>query len=276
MEVETEQRTEERNLVAQVAEPFVGEWRKLVSTTNWEKGRIIHEWRSALIASDAPQTEYSDETWSRMVGGSVTGQHAGRLRRVYDRFGKTHEQYQGLFWSHFQSAVEWDDAEMWLEGAVQNGWSISAMRRERWQTNGAVESEKPTDDEVIASESDVDEDCDPKLDAQAADQIDRTISGSTEMADSVVPEGPDFGDEDESSRATDHAANFADDLESNVPLVQPFENLAELPEDLGEAFESFKLAILRHKSTDWDKISRDDVLASLEALKELALAPSSE
>ena len=51
--------------------PFVGRWNKLVTTTNWEKGRIIHEWREALIAS-APVTEYSDEAWARRVTG-VTG-----------------------------------------------------------------------------------------------------------------------------------------------------------------------------------------------------------
>jgi hypothetical protein len=273
MEAEMEQQTEEQSLATQVAETFIGQWRKLVSTTNWEKGRIIHEWRLALIASDAPQTEFSDEAWSRIIGGSVTGQHAGRLRRVYDRFGQTYDQYKGLFWSHFQSAVDWDDAEMWLEGAVQNNWSISAMRRERWQTTGAIESEKPVDQDVVASESDVDEDCDPS-DDEGPDQIERTISGSAEYADSVVPEGPDFGDE-ENSRTGDDNADYSDDAEG-LPLIRPFENLADLPDDLGEAFESFKLAILRHKTSDWDQISRDDVLASLDALKELTLAPSAD
>ncbi|MFM7117389.1 MAG: hypothetical protein ACKO0N_12220, partial [Planctomycetota bacterium] len=82
-------------LIAESA-PFIGRWNRLVSTTNWEKGRIIHEWRSALEASAAPTTEYSDEAWSRMVGG-VTGQHAGRLRRVYERYGAVHADYDGLF-----------------------------------------------------------------------------------------------------------------------------------------------------------------------------------
>ena len=29
-------------------QPFVGRWNRLVSTTNWEKGRIILQWREAL------------------------------------------------------------------------------------------------------------------------------------------------------------------------------------------------------------------------------------
>src|SRR6478735_7734535 len=100
------------------SQPFVGQWNRLVSTTNWDKGRIINDWRQALVAQDAAVTEYSDEAWGRLVGG-VTGQHVGRLRRVSQRFGASQHQYAGLFWSHFQAALDWNDAEMWLEGAVQ-------------------------------------------------------------------------------------------------------------------------------------------------------------
>ena len=53
-----------------------------------------------------------------------------------------------------------------------------------------------------------------------------------------------------------------------------FENIKELPEDLADAFEAFKLAILQHKTMDWQEISREDVLASLDALKELASTPT--
>ena len=47
---------------------FVGRWNRLVSTTNWEKGRIISEWRARLIDADAPVQSYSDEAWSRRAG----------------------------------------------------------------------------------------------------------------------------------------------------------------------------------------------------------------
>ena len=61
-----------------------------------------------------------------------------------------------------------------------------------------------------------------------------------------------------------------------MPFVRPFENLAELPQDLAEAFDAFKLAIIRHKAEDWGEISREDLLGTLEALKELALAPAGQ
>ena len=143
----------------------MGRWNQLVSNTNWEKGRIIHQWREALRESGAPATEYSDDAWSRRVGG-VTGQHVGRLRRVYQRFGLSYPDYAGLFWSHFQAAIEWDDAEMWLEGAVQNGWSVSQMRHERWETLGTLDGQQPGDDDVVSSE--LDEDFEPADDASPA------------------------------------------------------------------------------------------------------------
>lgn len=259
------------------SQPFVGQWNRLVSTTNWEKGRIILDWREALIDAQAPAVEYSDEAWSRRVG-NVTGQHVGRLRRVYQRFGSVSEQYEGLFWSHFQAALDWEDAEMWLEGAVQNTWSVSQMRRTRWETLGAVEADRPRDEDIVVSE--LDEDVEPSL-----DRADDGLKSSTNRGDgqsSPLHEGPDFGDEDapnagdrESAKAG--ASIYADeDTRETIEFVRPFENLGELPDDLAEAFDAFKLAILRHKQEGWEQISRDDVLASLDALKELALAPSAD
>jgi hypothetical protein len=56
--------------------------------------------------------------------------------------------------------------------------------------------------------------------------------------------------------------------------VRPFAALPQLPDDLHDAFESFKLAILRHKLAEWKEVPCDDVLASLDGLKQLALAPA--
>ncbi|MEQ1831365.1 MAG: hypothetical protein ABL921_35795, partial [Pirellula sp.] len=118
-----------------VTAPYVGQWNTLISQTNWSKGKIISEWRSALIASDASTGCFSDETWTKQVG-AVTSQHVGRLRRVYERFGQSYSSYPGLYWSHFLAAIDWDDAELWLEGAMRSRWSISEMRKTRWESNG--------------------------------------------------------------------------------------------------------------------------------------------
>lgn len=253
----------------EASQAFVGRWNHLVSTTNWEKGRIIGQWRAALEEQDLPIAEFSDEAWARLVGG-VTGQHVGRLRRVFQRFGQSHEQFAGLYWSHFQAALDWVDAEMWLEGAVQNGWSVSAMRRTRWETLGSLPEQTPRPEDVVASETD--EDFEP-----ARNETPSTITGRyDEVRGPNLSEGPDFGDADTgSSRAVGEMMVPADYAATDAP-VRPFADLPPLPDDVADAFEQFKLVILRHKAERWSDIARDDMVACLDSLKQLALAPASE
>jgi hypothetical protein len=258
--------------VQEASREFLGQWHRLVSTTNWEKGRIIFNWRQALMAAGAPPLEYSDEAWSRQVA-NVSGQHVGRLRRVYERFGGVRNDYPGLFWSHFQAALDWDDAEMWLEGAVQNKWSISQMRHQRWEVLGKPAAQEPREEDIVAAE--IDEDAAEP--SQPPDITAGTLGVVRELDGPTGPDygqGPDFGDEGEAAAAAGvpfdpDPAYYPGDGEA---AVRPFENLPELPDDLQAAFENFKLAILRHKLAGWVEISRDDLLRTLDALKQLALA----
>lgn len=249
--------------------PFVGQWNQLVSTTNWEKGRIIADWREAVRKSGAHVTEFSDEAWTRLVG-NVTSQHVGRLRRAHERFGAVRSQYSGLFWSHFQAALDWDDAEMWLEGAIGNRWSVSQMRGARWEANGGG-PEGPTDGQVI--------------EAQLDEDSYNALAGNAEEASSEAARSGDMDDEPVAAASRESAASvdsdesdapFDADGESGdkAPRVRPFADLAKLPDDVADAFEQFKLVILSHKMTGWDLISRDDLLGALDALKALAVAPS--
>lgn len=255
------------------SEPFVGRWNRLVSTTNWEKGRIICQWRDALIEEGAAPAEYADEAWAQLVGG-VSGQHVGRLRRVYQRFGTAQDKFAGLFWSHFQAALDWTDAEMWLEGAVQSGWSVARMRQQRWETLGRIESEQPRETDVVAEEADGD--YEP---ARNGGQPQEAITGTYAEVQGPRAEGPDFGDEEAALAprltSSEDCAGENEYSPPPVELIQPFAALPELPDDLAEAFETFKLALLRHKTEGWSQLSCDDALRAIEALRALVLAPSS-
>jgi hypothetical protein len=260
-------------LADEASAAYLGQWNRLVSTTNWEKGRIIGQWRQALSAA-APASEYADEAWSRRVG-NVSGQHVGRLRRVYERFDASREQYPPLYWSHFQAALDWDDAEMWLEGAARSGWSVAEMRRHRWETLGAIESGRPSDDEIVSGEMDEDFDSIAEGTLRVAEGTQPESSSAEknsrtdQAAESVADRGPpgEWGEEIPS------AVDDAED--SPKPAARrPFAHLVELPDDLSEAFETFKLAIVRHKLAGWQAVSREDVLTALDALRELALAPA--
>lgn len=243
---------------------FVGQWSTLISTTNWEKGQIITKWRDALMGSEAPAGAYSDEAWSRRVGG-VSPQHVGRLRRVYERFGAEYTTYENIYWSHFLAALDWDDAEMWLEGAVQSNWSVSQMRRTRWESMGSQPGEEPQDSDVVSAS--VDEDYTPLAEVEDADP-------SRAVAEGPRPDGPDFGDEDSLS-AESATANSDNDVDDDMPMngesemdqESPFAKLPSLPVDMAEAVEQFKLAIIRHRATEWAEVSQADVGKALDALR---------
>lgn len=248
----------------QASSGYVGQWQTLVSTTNWEKGRIICDWRAALEKSGAPVTDYSDEAWAQMVG-DVTGQHVGRLRRTFERFGEVAREYEGLYWSHFQVALDWQDAEMWLEGAIQNGWSVAVMRAKRWETVEGSEDQPKADSQEAPA---------PAAAAASTEEAEEPARAvDAEVRDVEPGESEEYGESD--GDAGEDALATAPSAERRQN-VQPMKDLAELPEDLAEAFEQFKLAILTHKMTGWEEVSRDDVLASLAALEQLALAPSGD
>lgn len=250
---------------------FVGQWNRLVSTTNWEKGRIICQWRDALIAGDAAVTAYSDEAWTQLVGG-VTSQHVGRLRRVFQRFGEAFDQFEGLYWSHFQASLDWEDAEMWLEGAIHNGWSVSQMRGKRWETVGKPGEAMPADD--AAADGTVDEDA-PWLSGEA--------EANGEAADAKAVEGVAKRQQEDDAAADEPSArssNSSSDQDSPKSPAKSRSRLGvevdELPDDLADAFEQFKLAIIAQRRLNWSETTPVAVLECLDALRELTLAPSDD
>lgn len=262
--------------LTEASTPFIGQWQTLVSTTNWGKGEIICRWRRELEDEGAALGERSDEAWAQMVGG-VTSQHVGRLRRTFDRFGESYESYEGLYWSHFHAALDWQDAEMWLEGALQNKWSISQMRAKRWETLGeGTPPPAATDTDAAGEEMQA-------LQGELAPV--NPVDGESDDATSQNRFDAEAHGNDDSSDDSNHSESSYDESDNHdgearpteahrSESVRPFAGLAELPEDLAEAFEQFKLAILTHKLVGWQEIGRDDVLACLDALKQLAVTES--
>lgn len=259
---------EDLERAAELAEPFVGQWNTLISTTNWEKGRIISEWRAELIASGVDATQYSDEAWSKRVGG-VTSPHVGRLRRVFERFVDDYQSYEGLYWSHFLAALDWQDAPLWLEGASKEKWSISGMREKRWEAEGAVDAKRPTASEIV----EVDTDEDITLPAQGDGKSKDYDGDAGSVASGKTYENADFGDEEElqslAGQTPDGESGIQADgqeAEAPAPVVQPFIGLPSLPDDLNDAIEMLKLSLLRHKATEWRDVDAEIVQKYLDAI----------
>lgn len=247
--------------------PFLGKWNRLISTTNWEKGAIIVQWRQELAQSTLPKSCYSDDAWSQLAGGS-TPQHIGRLRRTYQRFGHVYNQYDGLYWSHFYAALDWPDAEMWLEGSLQNSWSVSQMRTKRWETMGSKPEDEPKVEQIVVSEI--------EEESRALGDSGKASIDDPEYIAGPRAEDPDFGDEP-SGRSAATAGEMEDSHDSSILLgdkIRPFESFENLPSDIQSATNAFKVAIIRHKSDGWREISLQDLGALLDALKALATSAS--
>ena len=67
---------------------------------------------------------------------------------------------------------------------------------------------------------------------------------------------------------------IGDAADSFAEPVRPFACLPSLPADVQEAFDAFKLAIVRHRAAAWEEISCEDMLAVLDSLREFALSPT--
>jgi len=267
-------------LIDQLSEPIVGKWNVLVSQTNWEKGALILSWRNELIAAGLPNTIYSDESWSRRVG-NVSAQHVGRLRRVAERFGESNQNFSELNWSHFYAALEWDDAELWLEGAVQKDWSVAQMRVQRWEAIGGAVDQKPREEDVFVTE--IDEDTysqQSSLERMPPDRIEgrsaeigavdaiEGFDASSVTAPVATPEPPKKKKEKEKAKQTE--------LDSSIPatgeILMSLKGISEFPADLAEPLELLKVAVLNHKLAGWKSIPAEQVCRSLEALKMLTVA----
>ncbi len=255
----------------EVANRFVGQWNRLISTTNGEKGRIICQWREALMTAGVSVTQYSDEAWAQLVG-SVTSQHVGRLRRVFQRFGDVFDQYEGLYWSHFQAALDWDDAEMWLEGAIQNEWSISQMRGKRWETLGTPVDQQVQEEAFVQATLDEDAGVENSLD-EAGEDASEGVAATDRATDNRATDNRATDNRATDNGATDNGATEAESepsAQATAPKRQRLDvALDDLPDDIAEAFEQFKLAIIAQRHEGWQAISPDGVIECLDALKTL-------
>lgn len=167
------------------------------------------------------------------------------------------------------AALDWSDAEMWLEGAVQSGWSVSRMRRTRWESQGRDPEQEPVESQVVSAEAD---DGFVPLEESDAIESDRELDdqfGST----GPLAEGPDFGEgeteDDGSSAEKDEYEDFEPEI-AQAKSVSPFAALPTLPDDIAEAMEQFKIAIVRHRAAGWQDISPEGVRQVLGALSEFA------
>lgn len=268
-------------LVNEIAVEFMGFWNRLVSQTNWEKGKVIFTWRTRLIEAGLPRGIYSDEAIAQRIGG-ISSQHVGRLRRVYEKFGRQDifprgERYKNLYWSHFQAALDWDDAFRWLDKASAEGLSVAQMRIARWEEYGAPADKKPKDSDIVASEPD--EDVNPRNDSDAEQLDSHPIALSEDKEKNSEPAAGDSKSaEDEKPDAASLLQQKGSDEPWNSPagnttgILRAMDGFPALPDDLAQPIKALKESILNHRVSGWSEVSQDDLLVWIGALRGLILS----
>lgn len=266
---------EKETLIDEIASEFVGFWNALVSNTNWEKGKVIHSWRMRLKEAGLPRRIYSDEALSTRIG-NVTPQHVGRLRRVYERFG-AEPMLPNLFWSHYQAALDWDDADEWLQKASEGKISVAQMRMDRWEKTGASLKSKPKEEDIVPAERD--EDVNPYNDSDADAPI-RSKTAETTEVDEPTGEKKKKGKE----KKSDELGEFASETEpwespdgatakiTTAEALDAYAKLPTLPNDLAEIFESLKVAILTRKLENWNDVTPITLAQYFSELKKLLVS----
>ena len=236
---------------------YLGEWKRLVSTTNWDKGRIIYALAHCPGRPEVPSPpDYCDDAWSRQSRQRYSRSTSDACAACTGILATCANRTPGLYWSHFQAVLDWNDAEMWLEGAVQMaGRSPRCAHRADalGQSSRVVGCGRCTGGLGRRRRAD---NADGEIDAVTGKRrarCGRQLSKSAQSPGDDWSTSRDVAEEDDQ-----HAASRCPSLAAEP--VRPFANLASLPADVSEAFESFKLSILKHKLAGWAEIARDDLV----------------
>jgi hypothetical protein len=111
-----------------------------LSNCSWTVGECAATWtkRHARGRTDAD--------FGTLIG--LSGDQVYQRRRVWETFSDVRETYAALKWSHFYSALTWDDAAECLQWANEMQASIAEMKAWRRAQRGEDLAEPSTDEEA--------------------------------------------------------------------------------------------------------------------------------
>jgi hypothetical protein len=99
-----------------------------VSRCNWEVGECAAMWTQRFAKGR------TDADFAELVG--LSADQVYQRRRVWETFGDVQAHYAGLKWSHFYSALTWEDAAEALQWAHEIGATVAEMRAWRRALRG--------------------------------------------------------------------------------------------------------------------------------------------
>lgn len=125
--------------VAMATEPeLIERAQRAVSHCNWDVGECAALWTKRFARGR------TDADFAQLVG--LSPDQVYQRRRVWETFGDVREHYQQLKWSHFYSALTWDDAAECLQWAQDTEATVAEMRAWRRAQRGEDLTQAGDDD----------------------------------------------------------------------------------------------------------------------------------
>jgi hypothetical protein len=109
-----------------------------LSRCNWEVGECAALWTKRFARGR------TDADFGLLVG--LSADQVFQRRRVWETFGDVSENFPALKWSHFYSALNWDDAAECLQWAEDVQAGVAEMKAWRRAQRGEDLSETATDE----------------------------------------------------------------------------------------------------------------------------------
>jgi hypothetical protein len=162
------------------------------------------------------------------------------------------------------------------------------MRIQRWEAIGAPEELKPRSEDVLTAE--LDDDVNPRNDSFASKDNSTEVKireiGAADIVDGFDPSDLSSPTNDNESKTKKKQKKSETKQYDSIPagkilqtgevLTNLSNNTATLPNDLAEAIESFKVAILNHKLASWQEVSVEVVMSCLDSLKALVISEETD
>lgn len=111
-----------------------------LSHCNWEVGECAAQWTKRFARGR------TDADFASLVG--LSPDQVYQRRRVWETFGDVSGNYPNLKWSHFYSALNWDDAAECLQWAQDVQAGVAEMRAWRRAQHGEDLTEVSTDESM--------------------------------------------------------------------------------------------------------------------------------
>lgn len=113
-----------------------------ISHCNWEVGECAAHWTRRFARGR------TDADFAQLVG--LSADQVYQRRRVWETFSDVYANYAELKWSHFYSALNWDDAAECLQWAQDLGATVAEMKAWRRAQRGEDLS-VPSDEEFFSA-----------------------------------------------------------------------------------------------------------------------------